>query len=188
MATSVTLLVGDSQLEIIPQEGAVLAKFQSHGEQFLAQTPWAEAVVTSAAPAPDEPRWVENWRGAPTEVGAKRSTSTADFTRLSVHQPAKVFALAHPQKKTISIEVGEWVARVEWEGLDHALIWQEFGTSTESPWNSQVFALGIEPTNVAHGLGANDSDGPFLSAGQTITWKTSLQLVRKVDDSFEERT
>jgi hypothetical protein len=104
-----------------------------------------------------------------------------------VHQPAKVFALAHPQEKTISIEVGEWVARVEWEGLDHALIWQEFGTSTESPWNGEVFALGIEPTNVPHGLGANDSDGPFLSPGQTITWKTSLQFFRKVDDSVEER-
>ena len=35
MATSVTLLVGDSQLEIIPQEGAVLAKFQNHGEIYL---------------------------------------------------------------------------------------------------------------------------------------------------------
>ena len=307
MPTSVTLLVGDSQLEIIPQEGAVLAKFQNHGEQFLAETPWAAAVVTSATPAPDEPSWVKNWRGgwqlcapntgspgerdqdsafhgaasqanwivsgvtndsvslswmddrgeielarrwnigetgvvstttsatnhsgvqkvlglaehlilgsdflqpvkqgsvvslnfcstatiieldisgAPLEVGAKRSASTSDFTRLSVQQPAKVFALAHPQKKTISIEVGEWVARVEWEGLDHALIWQEFGTSAESPWNNQVFALGIEPTNVAHGLGANDVDGPFLSPGQTITWKTSLQFFRKVDDSLEER-
>jgi hypothetical protein len=111
MATSVTLLVGDSQLEIIPQEGAVLAKFQSHGEQFLAQTPWAEAVVTSAAPAPDEPRWVENWRGG----------------------------------------------------------WQLCAPNTGLP-------------------GANDSDGPFLSPGQTITWKTSLQFFRKVDDSFEERT
>ncbi|MFM1972943.1 MAG: hypothetical protein RLZZ345_27 [Actinomycetota bacterium] len=304
MATSVTLLDGDSQLEIIPQEGAVLADFQIGGMSFLAQTPWAETVQPSQVPAADELAWVESWRGgwqlcapntgsateqsaepafhgaasqanwaitevnpdsltlnwidsrgeielsrrwsvsagvvtaettatnhsshrkavgfaehlilgshflqplrhgavaelifcpaativeldysgAPLEATSQSSVPALEFSRLSVAQPAKVFALANPKNKSISVEVSGWVARIDWQGLDHALIWQEFATSTDAPWNSQVYALGIEPTNVAHGLGANDSAGPFLAAGETISWTTSLQFFRKVDESLE---
>ncbi len=304
MATSVTLLVGDSQLEIIPQEGAVLSDFQIGGMSFLAQTPWAETVEPPQVLAADERAWVENWRGgwqlcapntgsateqsaepafhgaasqatwkitevnpdsltlnwtdsrgeielsrrwsvsagviiaettatnhsshrkavgfaehlilgsdflqplkhgavaelifcpaativeldysgAPLEATGQPSVPALEFSRLSVAQPAKVFALANPKNKSISVEVSGWVARIDWQGLDHALIWQEFATSTDAPWNSQVYALGIEPTNVAHGLGANDSAGPFLAAGETISWTTSLQFFRKVDESLE---
>jgi len=304
MATSVTLLVGDSQLEIIPQEGAVLADFQINGMSFLAQTPWSATVQPSPLPAADERAWVEKWRGgwqlcapntgsateqsaepafhgaasqanwaitevnpdsltlnwsdsrgeielsrrwsvsagvvkaettatnhsanrkavgfaehlilgsdflqplrhgaaanlsycpaativeldysgAPLEGKGQPSVPAVEFSQLSVAQPAKVFALASPKNKSISVEVAGWVARIDWEGLDHALVWQEFATSTEAPWNSQVYALGIEPTNVAHGLGANDSVGPFLAAGETISWTTSLQFFRKVDESLE---
>jgi galactose mutarotase-like enzyme len=305
MMTSVTLAVADSQFEIIPQEGAVLAQIQSRQNKFLAETPWAHTVSPSIKPAADEPSWVKNWRGgwqlcapntgsfadgtpdaafhgaasqanwriteqtsnslslnwtdeagaieltrrwsfsengivtaetsatnhsselravgfaehlilgsdflqpvqhgsavnlnfcpaativdldysgAPTKSAGQGLTAASHFTRLTAQQPAKVFALAHPESKVISIEVGDLVARVEWQGLEHALVWQEFGTSKESPWNGQVFALGIEPTNVAHGLGANEEDGPFLSPGETISWRTSLQFFRKVDDSLE---
>ena len=303
--TSVTLAVADSQFEIIPQEGAVLAQIQSRQYKFLAETPWAHTVSPSIKPAADEPSWVKNWRGgwqlcapntgsfadgtpdaafhgaasqanwriteqtpnslslkwiddsdaieltrrwsfsetgivtaetsatnhsseiravgfaehlilgsdflqpvqhgstvnlsfcpaativdldysgAPIKTAGQGLPARADFARLNAQQPAKVFALANPESKIISIEVGDWVARVEWQGLEHALVWQEFGTSKESPWNGQVFALGIEPTNVAHGLGANEKDGPFLSPGETISWRTSLQFFRKVDDSLE---
>jgi hypothetical protein len=305
MTTSVTLAVADSQFEIIPQEGGVLAQIQTGQNKFLAETPWAHSVSPSIKPAADEPTWVKNWRGgwqlcapntgsaaastgdaafhgaasqanwsiteqtpnslslnwvdeagaleltrrwsisetakvtaetsatnhssdlravgfaehlilgsdflkplesgsevklnfcqaativdldysgAPTKSAGQGSPVTSDFTRLTAQQPAKVFALANVESKVISIEVGDWVASVEWQGLAHALVWQEFGTSKESPWNGQVFALGIEPTNVAHGLGANETDGPFLSPGETISWSTSLQFFRKVDDSLE---
>jgi hypothetical protein len=304
MAKAVTLLVGDAQLEIIPQEGAVLADFQIGGMSFLAQTPWAETVQPSNVPAADERGWVENWRGgwqlcapntgsateqsaepafhgaasqatwqitevnpnsltlkwidsrgeielsrrwsvsagvvsaetsatnhsshrkavgfaehlilgsgflqplkhgavaeltfcpastiveldysgAPLDSTGQHYVPALEFSRLSIAQPAKVFALAKPKNKSISVEVAGWVAKIDWHGLDHALIWQEFATSTDAPWNSQVYALGIEPTNVAHGLGANDSVGPFLEAGETVSWTTSLQFSRKVDDSLE---
>lgn len=304
MATSVILLDGDSQLEIIPQEGAVLADFQIGGMSLLAQTPWAETVQPSQVPAADELAWVENWRGgwqlcapntgsateqsaepafhgaasqatwkisevnpdsltlnwidsrgeielsrrwsvsagvvsaetsatnhsshrkavgfaehlilgsgflqplkhgavadltfcpaativeldysgAPFEAIGEPSLPALEYSRLSVAQPAKVFALANPKNKSISVEVGGWVAKIDWQGLDHALIWQEFATSTDAPWSSKVYALGIEPTNVAHGLGANDSVGPFLAAAETISWTTSLQFFRKVDESLE---
>lgn len=305
MTTSVILRAGDSRLEIIPQEGAVLAKFETLQQQVLAQTPWAQNVVPSLQPAADELSWVKNWRGgwqlcapntgsaasgttnaafhgaasqaewsvtdqtsnsltlswsdvsgyvemsrrwsisengivsaetsatnnsakkrpagfaehlifgcdflepvkhgwaadlefcsaativeldysgAPLELQPQKSQTRSDFTHLTSVQPAKVFAIANSQNKVISVEIQDWVARVEWQGLAHAMVWQEFGTSEDDPWNGQVFALGIEPTNVAHGLGANEIDGPFLLPGETISWKTSMHFFRKVDGYLE---
>lgn len=122
-----------------------------------------------------------DYAGAPTGNLFDQSASTSSFTQLTSKQPAKVFAVASPEKKSITVEVADWVAKVEWRGLGHALVWQEFGTSREHPWNGEVFALGIEPTNVAHGLGANDFDGPFLQPGETNSWQTSLHISRKVN-------
>lgn len=121
-----------------------------------------------------------DYSGAPTGLIIE-SAAIKDFTELTASQPAKVFVVSGSKTKSISVQVDDWVARVEWQGLEHALVWQEFGTSTEAPWNSEVFALGIEPTNVPHGLGANIEVGPFLLPGETITWNTSVQFIRKAD-------
>jgi hypothetical protein len=121
-----------------------------------------------------------DYSGAPTGLIIE-SAAIKDFTELTASQPAKVFVVSGSKTKSISVQVDDWVARVEWQGLEHALVWQEFGTSTEAPWNSEVFALGIEPTNVPHGLGANIEVGPFLLPGETITWNTSVQFFRKAD-------
>lgn len=117
-----------------------------------------------------------DYTGAPLGKPPVPIDASTQFTQLSREQSARVFAVCNPKKKTISVEVGAKVAVVTWQGLDHALIWQEFGTSKETPWNGEVFALGIEPTNVPHGLGASDTSGPFLLAGQTMSWKTSLRF------------
>ena len=129
-----------------------------------------------------------DYSGAPTGKRASVPTCDPQFVELSIEQPAKVFAIADPERKSVTVQLEDWVAKVEWDGLDHALVWQEFGTSKEHPWNGQVFALGIEPTNVAHGLGANDLEGPFLQPGQTISWKTSLQITRKASGSNDRTT
>ena len=122
-----------------------------------------------------------DYSGAPTALVVESAATNRDFTELSASQPAKVFVVSGSKTKSISVQVDDWVARVEWHGFEHALVWQEFGTSAEAPWNSEVFALGIEPTNVPHGLGANNQVGPFLLPGETITWSTSVQFFRKED-------
>jgi galactose mutarotase-like enzyme len=121
-----------------------------------------------------------DYSGAPTGLIIEPA-AIKDFTELTASQPAKVFVVSGSKTNSISVQVDDWVARVEWQGFEHALVWQEFGTSAEAPWSSEVFALGIEPTNVPHGLGANIEVGPFLLPGETITWSTSVQFFRKED-------
>jgi hypothetical protein len=121
-----------------------------------------------------------DYSGAPTGRKIGDLETNSEWTELTKSQPARVFAVAGSKRKRISVELGDWVADVSWEGLEHALVWQEFGTSEVPPWNSEVFALGIEPTNIAHGLGASDDLGPFCEPNGQLRWSTSLQLTRKV--------
>lgn len=300
MNHAVILVVGNLRAEIITEEGGVLSRLISHGQDLLCQTPWSDKVTPSQSPAPDEPTWVNNWRGgwqlcapstgmpapsslnpafhgsasqanweitgqddfsvdlrwlnstgefeirrswlvrdpetvvaktivfnhsesaqeigvaehlilgsnflepirsgksaniqlcseakivdldytgAPTGLELDVANAQSSWTELTKSQPARVYAVASSKVKEISVGLEGWQANISWEGLDHALIWQEFGTSQESPWSGEVFALGIEPTNIAHGLGANQHTGPFIQAGQKLSWSTSLQLTRKV--------
>ena len=121
-----------------------------------------------------------DYSGAPTGRQLSGSETKSDWTSLTREQPARVFALGHSKHRRMSVELENWIAEITWEGLEHALVWQEFGTSKDSPWNGEVFALGLEPTNIAHGLGANDETGPFIEPGNQLHWSTTLQLTRKV--------
>jgi hypothetical protein len=117
-----------------------------------------------------------DYDGSPTGVKIAKPSSLDDFTSLSKNQPARVFALTNSTTSEISVRLGSWRATVNWSGLSHALIWQEFGVSEVEPWNNQVFALGIEPTNIPHGAGANDQSGPFLEANEVMKWKVVLRI------------
>lgn len=129
-----------------------------------------------------------DYSGAPTGKPAMAVDANTESTRLSRLQPARVFAVVSPKRKSISVEVESKVATITWDGLEHALIWQEFGTSLEEPWNGEVFALGIEPTNVPHGLGANGVAGPFLLPGQSLTLKTTLRIQNKKGNPHDSTT
>lgn len=103
----------------------------------------------------------------------------------SKRQPARVFSLLDLSDKKVTVFSNGYQLVVSWVGLPHALIWQEFGTSSEKPWNNSVFALGVEPTNIPHGAGANAVDGPFISAGGKMNWSTTLTVSKHregVDD------
>jgi galactose mutarotase-like enzyme len=147
------------------------------GSDFL--TPIKRGATANLAFSPEAEIIELDYSGAPTGKQLSGSESNSDWTNLTSDQPARVFALAKPKSRRISVELENWTAEITWEGLDHALVWQEFGTSKESPWNGEVFALGIEPTNIAHGLGTNADSGPFIQPGAQLRWSTSLQLTRK---------
>lgn len=117
-----------------------------------------------------------DYDGSPTGVKISKPSSLDDFTTLSKNQPARVFSLTNSTTSEISVRLGGFSATVIWSGLPHALIWQEFGVSEIAPWNNEVFALGIEPTNVPHGKGANNQSGPFLSANEVMKWKVALRI------------
>jgi hypothetical protein len=146
------------------------------GSDFL--SPIKGGATATLAFSPEAEIIELDYSGRPTGKQLRASEINSDWTDLTSNQPARVFAIAKPKSRRISVELENWTAEITWEGLDHALVWQEFGTSKESPWNGEVFALGIEPTNIAHGLGTNYDSGPFIQPRAQLRWSTSLQLTR----------
>lgn len=112
--------------------------------------------------------------GFPTGQVLENASAEELWTTCKTNQPARVFALTDLENKKITVTVANRSVEIGWDGLSHALIWQEFGTSVESPWNSKVFALGIEPTSTAHGAGLQAGDSPLIGPNQEINWVTSL--------------
>jgi hypothetical protein len=60
---AVGLARGAVRAVVLPREGGVVAELVVGGASVLARTPWADGVVASASPAPDEGAWVRRWRG-----------------------------------------------------------------------------------------------------------------------------
>ncbi len=122
-----------------------------------------------------------DYTGAPSEEIESQQALEANWGRLSAELPAAVFGVASPTRQRIRAQISDWELQVDWAGLEHALIWKEFGFSQDPPWHGEVFALGIEPTNVPHGLGASKLTGPFLEGSSSMNWTTSLSFSRAGD-------
>jgi hypothetical protein len=95
---------------------------------------------------------------------------------LNAKQNARVFGISNPNPKVVSITADGWRAQVTWQGLPHAIIWQEFATSSDQPWIQQVLALGIEPSAAAHGLGAAGKDAILINPADVFLWEISISF------------
>lgn len=99
------------------------------------------------------------------------------WDRVSRRTPPRVAALQHPSPRVIAVTGPRLRVTVSWEGLSHALLWEEIGASSGSPWNGAVFALGIEPTSTPHGAGTAHTVGAImLDPGESMTWATRLEV------------
>jgi hypothetical protein len=104
--------------------------------------------------------------------------SAADrWPRVDRETPARVVALVGVGPPGIRVVGPHVTASVTWQGLDHALVWEELARSSEPPWSSAVVALGIEPTSAPHGRGTAIAEGAVvLDPGRSLTWSTELAI------------
>lgn len=111
----------------------------------------------------------QRWPGDPSERWARVGAST----------PARVAALVDPDPRRVRLAGPAAVVEVTWEGLPHALLWQELARSTTPPWDGQVVALGVEPTTTAHGAGTGAGGAVTLAPGGSMTWSTRLRVLEQ---------
>ena len=118
-----------------------------------------------------------DYAGAPT---GRDVVWDRDWSSLTTAQGGRVCVLADVASRDMTVHGGSpdrpLTVRVTWEGLAHLLVWQEFGTSREHPWNGQVMALGLEPTTTAHGLGQDAGGGVVVGAGETLEWTVCVEI------------
>lgn len=123
-----------------------------------------------------------DYAGAPTGQVSRSRDAAEEFRVLNASQAAKVFALTQVRPQQVSVATDEWHVKVEWDGLAHALVWQEFASSTEHPWNAEVLALGIEPTTTPHGVGSAAPGNPVIEGNSEFEWTTTLVIQRRGED------
>lgn len=93
------------------------------------------------------------------------------------HTPARVAAVVDVDPRVIHIDGPHVAATVSWQGLPHALVWEELARSEEPPWNNSVIALGIEPTSAPHGMGTAIPEGSIeLDPGDSLAWSVELAV------------
>lgn len=99
------------------------------------------------------------------------------WERIDRATPARVAALVDLEPGVILIEGDHVTATVAWQGLPHALLWEELAHSAEPPWNGSVVALGIEPTSAPHGRGTTLAEGTItLEPGDVLAWQAELAI------------
>lgn len=99
------------------------------------------------------------------------------WERIDRATPARVAALVDGEPGVILIEGNHVTVTVTWQGLPHALVWEELAHSSEAPWNGSVVALGIEPTSAPHGRGTALPEGSItLEPGAEFEWHVELAV------------
>lgn len=145
------------------------------GSDVLAPIRAGEALAI--VPAGDPLVAVLDYTGRPT--GRRVSWTAGGWDRADSTTPPRVGAIVSPRPRHIDVVGPEIEVGVDWRGLEHALIWEEFGVSQSEPWGGAVQALGIEPTSTPHGAGTAARDGLLtLPAGERMRWSTRLRVRR----------
>lgn len=116
-----------------------------------------------------------DYAGMPT--GRRSPWPGDDWDRLHSLTPARVAALEGSTRRVVHVIGPALTAVVSWDGLDHALLWEEVGRTAEPPWNGVVHALGVEPTSTPHGAGTGLPDGAItLAPGGELSWRVGLRV------------
>lgn len=117
-----------------------------------------------------------NYSGAP--IGRECNFGNLDdsWKVLDSSQQARVFAILDLDDKSVSVHSDAWNIHIRWSGLPHMLVWQEFGRSKIPPWDGKIWALGLEPAAVAHGLEPSKGEGILLGKLDHFTWQMSLSF------------
>ncbi len=96
--------------------------------------------------------------------------------------PARVAALLDVRPPVVQVHSRRAMVTVAWEGLPHALLWEEVAASPDPPWSGAVRALGVEPTSTPHGSGVAAGVGSItLPPGGSLAWGAEMSVRRAAD-------
>jgi len=108
---------------------------------------------------------------APWESFAKDGWSKVDK-----HTPARMGVFSNIS--CIKVQNAEYEIEISWDAtkLPYLWIWEEMGRTIEHPWNGKYWALGIEPSNAADGVGLSGGPALKLEVNEKIQWSVKLKI------------
>jgi hypothetical protein len=159
------------------QQPIAIAEHLILGGDFL--KPVSEGYPASLEYSPNANIAELDYSGKSTGISVPSTSVDSRWRSCTQGDEARVFSITDLDKSHISVEVAGVEVLLNWFGLSNALIWQEFGTTLEDPWLGEVFALGIEPTNIPHGAGADRVSGPFILGEEVLRWGVNVTVKNK---------
>lgn len=110
------------------------------------------------------------------EFAPWESFEKAGWSKVDSNTPARMGVFSNIS--CIKVQNGEYEIEISWDAtqLPYLWIWEEMGQTVDHPWNGKYWALGIEPSNAADGVGLNGGPAVTLKANEKIEWSVKLKI------------
>ncbi len=93
--------------------------------------------------------------------------------------PARMGVFSEISCIKVSNEIFE--IEISWDAhtLPFLWIWQELGYTQEHPWNGEYWALGVEPSSSADGMGIGGNSVRKLKSNEELMWSVNLKIQKR---------
>jgi len=110
------------------------------------------------------------------EFAPWESFEKAGWSKVDSNTPARMGVFSNIS--CIKVQNAEYEIEISWDAtqLPYLWIWEEMGQTVDHPWNGKYWALGIEPSNAADGVGLNGGPAATLEANEKIEWSVKLKI------------
>jgi galactose mutarotase-like enzyme len=98
------------------------------------------------------------------------------WLKVNKNTPARMGVFSNTSCIKLSNEVYE--IEISWDSskLPFLWIWEEMGQTVEEPWNGKFWALGIEPSSAADGVGLSGGTALTLQVNEKFDWSVNLKI------------
>jgi len=110
------------------------------------------------------------------EFAAWESFAKDGWSRVDKNTPARMGVFRNIS--CIKARNAEYEIEISWDAtqLPYLWIWEEMGQTLDLPWNGKYWALGIEPSNAADGVGLKGGPAVTLEVNEKIEWSVKLKI------------
>ena len=110
------------------------------------------------------------------EFAPWESFEKVGWSKVDSNTPARMGVFSNISCIRVSNEIYE--IEISWDAtkLPYLWIWEEMGQTIDSPWDGKYWALGIEPSNAADGVGLNGGPAVTLGINEKIEWSVQLKI------------
>ena len=110
------------------------------------------------------------------EFAPWESFEKVGWSKVNNSTPARMGVFSNISCIRVSNEIYE--IEISWDAtkLPYLWIWEEMGQTIDSPWDGKYWALGIEPSNAADGVGLNGGPAVTLGINEKIEWSVQLKI------------
>ena len=114
------------------------------------------------------------------EFAPWESFEQSGWLKVNKNTPARMGVFSNTSSIKLCNELYE--IEISWDSskLPFLWFWEEMGQTVEEPWNGKFWALGIEPSSAADGVGLSGGTALTLQVNEKFDWSVNLKIHERV--------